>query len=370
MNPFGLYFHVPFCVSKCPYCDFYSVRYGEELAERYTEAICRALENSRGFFTGKTVGTIYFGGGTPVLLGAKRLARVLDKAARHFSFWPQEITLEANPGALAVNSLKDLRAAGFNRLSLGAQSGLDRELEALGRIHSAADAEACVLNAQKAGFQNVSADLMLGIPFQTRPGLQESVDFLTALPLSHISAYMLKIEEGTPFARQNKAAFCPDEDETAQMYLDCVELLDRHGFNQYEISNFARDGAVSRHNLDCWLGGEYLGIGPSAHSFVDGERFHFPNDIDAFMKAENPFSLTVPDGPGGGFEEYAMLRLRLRPGLDIEEASELFGPDSHRLMEKARPFEKAGLLKVENNIITLTPRGFLLSNKITADLLY
>lgn len=369
MKSFGLYFHVPFCVSKCPYCDFYSIKFDDTLAEAYTAAVCRALQSSRALYGGRISDTVYFGGGTPSLLGAQRLSRILGEAAKQFSFSDPEITLEANPGTVSTDLLKDLRYAGFNRISFGVQSGIDCELKALGRLHDAAEARSCVLNAQKAGFQNISADLMLGIPLQTRSSLRQSIGFLTELPLSHISAYMLKIEESTPFAAQNKSVLCADEDETAGMYLDCVEHLAHHGFTQYEISNFARGGAVSRHNLKYWLGEDYLGIGPSAHSLMDGKRFYAPRELIAFTTAENPFSLTVPDGDGGGFEEYVMLRLRLCEGLDTSKSEQLFGVHSGRLIEKARPFEKAGLLVVEEGVISLTPRGFLLSNSIIAELL-
>lgn len=367
-KPIGLYIHVPFCLSKCPYCDFYSVKASGSECDGYVSAICRAIQNSPQ--KGRIVDTIYFGGGTPVLLGAKRLSDILDAAAKYFCFSDPEITLEVNPAAIPGRELAGLRAAGFNRISFGVQSGIDTELKALGRLHSASVARDCILAARKAGFSNISADLMLGIPHQTRESLGKSISFLTGLQLSHVSAYMLKIEENTEFKRQNKAALCPDENILAEMYLDCVKSLNGHGFIQYEISNFAKNDAISRHNLKYWTCGEYLGLGPSAHSFIGGSRFYLPRDLNAFINAENPLSLRVLDGEGGGFDEYAMLRLRLCEGLDLKQTAALYGVDTSNIAEKARALERNRLVKTDNGVISLTPEGFLLSNTVTAALLY
>lgn len=366
-NPIGLYIHVPFCLSKCPYCDFYSTSFDSEIAEAYTRAVLRAIEKSPR--KSHAADTVYFGGGTPALLGAKNLSRILETAAKYFRFTPNpEITLEANPAAAL--ELPMLRRAGFNRISFGAQSGIDAELEQLGRLHRAEDARRSILAAKDAGFENISADLMLGIPCQTGESLRQSIGFLAGLPLSHISAYMLKIEEGTPFAIQGKSKLCPDEDALAEMYLGCVNMLSALGFKQYEISNFAKNGARSRHNLKYWQLREYIGIGPSAHSFIDGLRYFFPRDLGAFIKAENPYELAVPDGEGGGFEEYAMLRLRLCEGLDLQQAKAIYNIEVSGIAEKARVLERNRLLKTEGDVVALTPEGFLVSNSVTTNLLF
>lgn len=370
-SPVGVYIHVPFCLSKCPYCDFYSQAADSSLLEAYVDAVCRAVRHSGE--DGRRVDSIYFGGGTPSLLDEKSLSRILEALDRIFVFTKPEITLEANPGTADGRKLRGFRVAGVNRVSFGAQSALDAELKALGRRHASDDTKRSILAAVEAGFENISADLMLGIPRQTRESLKQSVDFLAGLPLSHISAYMLKTEDGTAFAESGERMLCPDEDVSAEIYLDCVEALESRGFSQYEISNFAKKGMESRHNLKYWRCEEYLGIGPSAHSFIDGKRFYMPRDLKSFIEAENPVSLAVLDengGEGGGFEEYAMLRLRLCEGLDLNETAKNFGADTQRIAKKAAALEKQGLLSFKNNIISLTPRGFLLSNPVTASLLF
>ena len=335
----GLYIHIPFCTRKCPYCDFYSVPFDEDLADKYCDAICKGgiLPPAVAF------DTVYLGGGTPSLLGAKRILRMLsivnitDDA---------EITIEVNPAS--CTGLEQLHNGGINRISVGVQSLDDRELKSLGRLHTAEEARSCIIDAHKAGFKRISADLMLGIENQTLSSLKASVEGLAKLPLDHISAYIL-----TPHA---------DEEKAASLYLAAVELLAANGFEQYEISNFARSGSVSRHNLKYWRCEPYIGVGPSAHSFYGGRRSHFPNDTEAFINSENPLTLSVPDGPGGSFEEYAMLRLRLTEGLKSPE----------EMLARAvgiAALSTPPLVQVDGDTIRLTPRGFLLSNAIIAELL-
>ena len=219
---------------------------------------------------------MYFGGGTPILLGARRIERIVSTARRHFGLQNAEITLEANPASTLEETLRDLFAAGVNRLSFGMQSADEEELRILGRRHTAKEAALAVAHAQAAGFSNISLDLMLGIPQQTAQSVERSIGFCAETGITHISAYLLKIEEGTPFDRNGVAARCPDPDEQAERYLQAVEALARHGFCQYEISNFAKPGFHSRHNCKYWLGAEYLGLGPAAHSLMEGRRFFFP----------------------------------------------------------------------------------------------
>lgn len=367
----GLYIHIPFCAAKCAYCNFYSMTMTDELADQYTMAAMRALEQQP--FGQRAVDTVYFGGGTPLLLGAKRLSTIFEKACKIFRVsLDGEITLEANPAAMMGKDLASLRKSGFNRISFGVQSGSDDELKYLGRLHRAKQAKASILEAYNAGFENISADLMLGIPGQTQKSLGATIDFLSELPLRHISAYMLKVEEGTPLAsRREVLALCPDEDEEAALYLDAVEHLRAHGFIQYEISNFAKKGQESRHNLKYWLCEPYLGIGPSAHSFMEGRRFFFPNDLQGFLLAEQPFTLLQQDGEGGTAEEYAMLRLRLSSGLSLQEYSAMENAvPPEKIIRRAKPLIQAGLVHLDNETISLTPKGFLLSSSVTATLLY
>lgn len=260
-NP-GLYIHVPFCRKKCPYCDFYSVGYREELAERYADAVIRNLR-----YYNEDYDTVYFGGGTPSLM-ARQIPRILDEVHRTAS---AEVTVECNPLEMDKETLKILRGCGVNRLSVGIQSAVDGELAALGRTHTFEQARQAVLTANKVGFYDISADIMIGTPGQTAETLTRTIGELGNLPLTHISAYMLKIEPNTVFGKKPPAL--PDEDETAELYLSEVRLLENARFMQYEVSNFARRGMTSRHNLKYWRREEYLGIGAAAHSFYKGKRF-------------------------------------------------------------------------------------------------
>lgn len=363
----GVYVHIPFCRRKCPYCDFYSLPLEEERANAYVEAVLRAVRSHP--FGERTADTLYFGGGTPSILGEKRLERLVSACVDAFRMDPAsaEITMEANPASSL--SLSGFKAAGLNRISFGVQSLSAGELRGLGRIHSPEDALNAIVRAEHAGFDNISADLMLGISGQTAASLENTLARLTALPVRHISAYLLKIEDDTPFGKRGDSLRLPDENAVAELYLQCVESLEHRGFRQYEISNFAKNGAVSRHNLGYWLGKDYLGIGPAAHSLMDGRRFFFPRNLDEFLRAEEPFSLAVADGDGGGAEERSMLRLRLTAGLDAEDSG-LTPEGQALLLSKARELERHGLVRVSGENVALTPQGFLLSTPVTAALLY
>lgn len=386
IGPIGLYIHIPFCLSKCPYCDFYSVPVlpgpfssagrdaAKPLLDAYTDCLCGDLEGGRGSLPGhgRALDTLYVGGGTPSLLGGERLARILESAKKGFSFsgsGPLEITLEANPAAVAPRDLEILRRSGFNRLSLGIQSGLDSELSALGRRHTAEEGAQAVRLARLAGFDNISADLMMGIPGQTRDSLARSLEFLAGLEVEHISAYLLKIEENTPYFRENTQELCPGEEEAADLYLQAAGRLARLGYIQYEVSNFAKRGLESRHNLKYWRCREYLGLGPSAHSFLGGRRFYFPESLEDYLGAADLPALSVDDGPGGSPEEQVMLRLRLAEGLEWNWLESAFPAFGRALTASARPLEKQGLLSLEDGRVRLTAKGFLLSNQVIGRLL-
>lgn len=364
MKKVGLYIHVPFCVKKCGYCDFYSVAGNEQLMDEYTAAVTDALGAYRGKISADTV---YFGGGTPSVLGGKRISAVLN-AAREMISDGAEITVELNPGDSLNDFYEQCSAAGVNRVSIGLQSADDNELRLLTRRHTASDVKDAVRLARLNGISNISLDLMLGIEGQTKKSIANSVDFCADLGVNHISAYMLKIEEGTPFARAKGGSRFPDEDAVADMYLFAVGRLADRGYEQYEISNFAANGAKSRHNLKYWNCEEYVGIGPSAHSFYGGKRFFYPRSITDFISGKKP----VSDGSGGDFDEYAMLRLRLSDGLIFTEAKKRFSDAERRyekLLEKAQRYEQAGLCAADGDKIALNSRGFLVSNMIIGDLL-
>ncbi len=362
MKPIGLYLHIPFCKGKCPYCDFYSVTPCEGVTDSYVAALCEKIKAENRVYD-----TVYFGGGTPSLLGADRIAEILSHVNRTENC---EITLECNPSDTgSPNSAFDFKKvaeSGVNRISLGLQSADNTERKALGRRGGCDDVERAITKAKAAGIDNVSLDLMLGIPNQTKESLANSIEFCKNSGATHVSAYILKIEEGTFFHKKKDSLVLPDEDETCDLYLFAVEKLAQAGFEQYEISNFSLLGYESRHNLKYWNCEEYLGIGAAAHSFVDGKRFYYARSIDGFIQGNPP----VEDGEGGGEEEFIMLALRLTKGLSFEEFKNRFGKNlPEEIIEKAKSIEKHGLIRVNADSITLTEKGFLLSNSIIALLL-
>ena len=352
----GLYLHIPFCARKCPYCDFYSVGGAPDaLRDAYTGALIASMRP----YAGAAFDTVYFGGGTPPLLGADNLCRVLDAAARRFALSGPEVTLECNPGSTRPSDLPVLRAAGFNRLSVGLQSADAEELRFLGRPHTAEDAARLVCAAADAGFRNLSLDLMAALPGQAEETLRRSVAFCAGLPVTHISGYLLKVEPGTPFYERGVEP--PDGDRAADLYLALCDACERAGFAQYEISNFARPGYESRHNLKYWRLAPYLGLGPAAHSFWEGRRFYWPRDLAGFIAGT---SRPVDDGPGGGAEEYLMLGLRLAEGVRFDRLEALGGVDREAALRVLRPYLAGGLAARTPGGFRLTPGGFLVSNSI------
>ena len=350
----GLYIHIPFCRSKCPYCDFYSLRLDESAANVYTDTLIHRIPALAAKYN-ITADTVYIGGGTPSALGAERLGRIIG-AAREWSAPSFETTVEINPFDAAKKNFDFalLRESGVNRISMGMQSANDGERRALGRLSGRDDVSLAVKRAQDAGIDNISLDLMLAVPGQTVDSLKDSIAFCADAGVRHVSAYILKIEEGTRFY------------ETCELYLTACEELEKRGFMQYEISNFAEPGYESRHNLKYWDCDEYLGIGPAAHSFIDGRRFFFPRYIESFIAGCEP----TDDGEGGSFEEYLMLRLRLNKGLVFSEAEERFGhgvPED--MIKKCIEFSKAGLTVCDSEHIALTRQGFLVSNAVISELI-
>lgn len=348
MNKIGLYIHIPFCRKKCLYCDFYSVQLQDGFAERYTAAVKRNISAYGGKFD-----TVYFGGGTPILL-ADRLGEMLVAADIAEN---AEITAECNPCEMTADALSALRKAGVNRISVGVQSLCDSELSALGRRHDSKTAIDAINRAKAAGFDDISADLMLGIPQQTANSLALTLDGLAKLPITHVSAYMLKIEPNTPFG-QNVPTL-PDEDETADMYLQTVETLAKAGFAQYEISNFAKAGYECKHNLKYWRREEYLGIGPAAHSFLDGRRFAVARNLEEFIGAPVQTELDTDSAPDE-YEERVMLGLRLSEGI----TEQLYKPFEASLKLVPKQY-----YSLQNGRLSLTAEGFLVSNEIISLLL-
>lgn len=369
MKNIGLYLHIPFCRSKCPYCDFYSFSGKSEQMAEYVTALQKKIVSSSSALQHSNeckVDTLYIGGGTPSVLGAEMLTSLVNTAKSAILTEDAEITVECNPYGLDDDFFKKLQDCGVNRISIGLQSAVDRERRDLGRLSDKKQVEKAVKAAQKAGFFNISLDAMLGIPDQTEKSLNETLDFCLSLGVPHISAYILKLEENTYFYRNASKYNFPDEDLTADLYLQMCEALESGGIKQYEISNFAKSGFESRHNLKYWHCEEYLGLGPAAHSFIDGKRFYYPRDFQSFLNRNSP----IHDGEGGDFTEYAMLALRLTEGLNEDKVFKHFGHNIPKeIYEKSRIFVDNGYMTAGENGLALTRKGFLISNAILAEIL-
>ncbi len=361
----GIYIHIPFCKTKCPYCDFYSFKPDETQKDSYLKAVLLCLKKYKSQIKDE-VDTIYFGGGTPSFFGGERISEVITYIRNNYTLVNPEITVECNPSSVDEKLVRQLKNAGVNRISMGMQSAVDKERRALGRLSGKEKIKSCVELFKGEGIDNISLDLMLGVPHQTTESIDESIDFILSCDIKHISAYMLKIEEDTPFYKMQSSLSLPDEDTVCELYLHTVERLKKEGLMQYEISNFSKAGYESRHNLKYWHCEEYLGIGPSAHSFLDGKRFYFDRDFEAFLSCPE----AVPDGEGGSEEEYIMLALRLSEGLQNKKYKERFGKDIDRsIFKNAGIFANQGLLTVSEDGISLNEKGFLVSNMIISQLI-
>ena len=312
--------------------------------------------------------TIYFGGGTPSYLGGAALCQLLDAVKESFALSPDgEITAEANPESMTADFLEEIRWAGFNRLSMGVQSMDDEELAALGRLHTAQEAKAAYERAQQAGFDNISVDLMYGLPGQTMASWESSLTEIIRWQPAHISCYGLKLEEGTPLFRRHPVL--PDDDAQADMYLLACEKLREAGYRHYEISNFAKEGRISRHNSRYWDLSEYLGLGPGAHSFWKGRRFAFDRDLDAYLTGQ-PHSYREEEIPGfTQREEYLMLMLRTDQGLDEQDFQQKFQQALEPYERVLTKYKKAGLTEQHEGRWRLTETGFLVSNPIIQEVL-
>ena len=374
--PLGIYIHVPFCRSKCQYCDFYSVTTKEtRVLDGFVDAVCRHVREAGELAPGYLVDTVYFGGGTPSFLGADALAQILSVIRKSFDVASSaEITFEANPDSVSDRLLRRLRSEGFNRVSLGIQCDNDEILKKLGRPHSYENAVNAVTRIRKAGFRNLSLDLMYGLPFQTLEDWENTLQNVLELHPEHISCYGLKVEEGTPLYEYREYCNLADDDTQADMYLSAIRILRSRGYRQYEISNFCRKGHVSRHNLKYWTGGEYLGFGPDASSDFAGSRFRVIRDLNAYVEQIRRGGQVLQDVQQIPLRErageYLMMRLRTVSGLDPREYEHQymlpFGP-LERKLEEAQ--SRALAQKTYDGRWHLTPEGFLVSNSIISDLL-
>ena len=375
-TPLGIYIHIPFCRSKCQYCDFYSIPgKGDHLMRDFRRAIIAHIKESGSLAPGYRVDTIYFGGGTPTYFGAWGLTAILNTIRKNFDVSPNaEITFEANPDSVTPLLLHKLRSEGFNRVSLGIQCDDDAILKTIGRPHTYAQAVKAVKMIRRAGFRNVSVDLMYGLPGQTLEMWEKTVNHVLHLDPDHISCYGLKVEEGTPLYAYQDQYNLPDDDLQADMYLAMVDILRRKGYRQYEISNFAKREMASKHNLKYWNGGEYLGFGPAASSDFAGKRFTIIRDLKGYIEGIKKGGQVLQEVQQVASRErageYLMMRLRTISGIDpsVYERRFLlpFAPLEKCLME----YKERGLaVKTFDGRWHLTPGGFLISNTIITDLL-
>ena len=375
-TPLGIYIHVPFCRSKCQYCDFYSLTTKDDrLMDGYLDAVCTHIKESGALTPAYKVDSVYFGGGTPSFFGADGMATILTAIRRCFDVTDDaEITFEANPDSVSDKLLRRLRSEGFNRVSLGIQCDNDEILKKIGRPHSYAQAVTAVQRIRKAGFRNLSVDLMYGLPGQSLYAWQETLEHVLTLMPEHVSCYGLKVEEGTPLYEYKDLCHLPDDDTQADMYLAAVEILQSRGFRQYEISNFARKGQYSRHNLKYWTGGEYLGFGPAASSDFAGKRFTAVRDLQGYIAGIRTDGQVLSEiqeiPPRERAGEYLMLRLRTTGGILREEYEKQyllpFDPIEAYLQQCRN---RGHAVQTEGGRWHLTPQGFLLSNSIISDLL-
>lgn len=373
-----LYIHIPFCIKKCIYCDFYSIPFKSRISGDYIKALCKEIESRKDVVDNLT--TIYIGGGTPTILSEKEITGLLQAVRDNYVIdLDAEITIEANPLTISEDKAKKLLDSGINRISIGIQSLIDKELITLGRSHNANDAISAIKCVRKAGFKNVSIDLIYGIPLYKsqipNPKSQNwQYSLKKALELSpeHISTYELTPEKDTPLYEDIKSGrlAMPDERVISEMYYKGIDILKEHGYVHYEISNFAKPGYECRHNLNYWNRGEYLGIGAGAHSFFDGKRIGNARDINYYIESIDNNRIPVAEehyiSNDEALKEFIFLGMRKTDGIDMELL-----PDEKRVLIKKAVEDLAshGLVELHGNCLRLTRKGLILSNEVIVQVL-
>lgn len=365
MEPISLYIHIPFCGSKCAYCDFYSIKTNNDTIKNYVDELIIKIKEYSKIYKRK-LKTIYFGGGTPSYIGTTNLIKILNSITNSFdTLQNAEITLECNPNNLNLLDFNLLRKYGFNRISIGLQSSNEKELKILSRKHTKEDVTNMINAARKSGIDNISVDVMLCIPKQTKDSLNDTIQFCINNKVNHISGYILKIEKNTKFYNIKDTLDLKDDDTQAEFYELFVDELSKNGYIQYEISNFSKPSYESKHNLTYWRDEEYLGLGPSAHSFIEGKRYYFNRNFNEFYNNK-----LIYDTIGGDKEEFVMLSLRLNEGLIFKKFENKYHISFPKeFINRALLLEKQNLLKITNKNIYLTTKGMLVSNKVISYLL-
>lgn len=371
---FGIYIHIPFCKQKCFYCDFASTakKVDKLLYEKYINALCQEITMYQALFPDICIDTIYFGGGTPSILPSNLIIQVLNTVKENFTLNSDiEITLEANPGTVDIEKLQCFYQNGINRLSFGVQTVQDNLLQKIGRIHTIKEADIAIEMAQKIGFENISIDLMYGLPTQTIEMLKESVSWAVKKDIQHISIYGLQIEDNTVFGKlyNENRLILPTEEICEQMYDYLTEYLPRHNYQRYEISNFAKLGYESKHNLAYWQDKYYLGLGAGAHGYYKQKRVQNPFNIEEYIKKCNqkilPFINEEIVDKKAHIEEFCFLGLRMIKGIDKEIFKQKFNIDIENLYGKLLlNLEKDKLIINEKRYIYLTAKGMKFGNQV------
>ncbi|MCL2829037.1 MAG: radical SAM family heme chaperone HemW [Oscillospiraceae bacterium] len=370
----GIYIHIPFCASKCAYCDFYSLAGCEDQMPKFHQALVRQMRESAPTLAGYYVDTIYFGGGTPSYYGIRRIVGLFNTLKDYYKILlDAEVTVEINPDSISLKDLKWMRKEGITRLSIGVQTADDGLGKSLGRRHVFADVERTVEQARQAGFDNISLDLIYGLPSQSKADWADTINRVMALRPEHVSCYGLRIEEGTPLYIYKDSPAIPTEDEQADMYLYTVDTLRNLGYRQYEISNFTLPGKESRHNLKYWNREEYVGFGPSAHSYIGNMRYSYVRGVQAYLAglAGQQSILESRDEIPKSEQavEYLMLGLRTTRGITGDEYYRIYQSNFAPIEALLLSYEKNGWAYRINGRWSLTPTGFLLSNQLISDIL-
>lgn len=376
MKEIGIYIHIPFCKKKCEYCDFISYSQKENFVEKYIDALIKSIDYSKKNMNMKCykINTIYIGGGTPSFINSKYIVKILEKIREIFNVSENaEITIELNPGTVNEEKIIDYKNAGINRVSIGLQAVQDDLLKMLGRIHTYSEFENTYKLIQKAGFKNVNVDLMLGLPNQTIDNIEESVKKIISLNPNHISVYSLIVEEGTPIEKKITSGILslPEEDLERKMYYKVKELLEKTGYNHYEISNFAKKGFESKHNMNCWNQEEYLGFGLASHSYFENKRYSNIENLDEYIKniEENNFDKNIIvheiQSEEAKKKEYMLLGLRKIEGVSISKFEQKFRihPLFYFRFEISK-LEEEGLIEVDLDNIKLTQKGLDFANLV------
>ena len=378
-----LYLHIPFCVRKCRYCDFLSFAKDEEVQNAYVQALCEEIKGWDGFVN-RPISTIFIGGGTPTILPARKISRILEtiQEKRDQGFpAPKEITIECNPGTVDEADLQTFLSSGINRISFGLQSADNRELETLGRIHSWEEFLESYRLARKAGFENINVDLMSALPGQTPAGWRSTLEKVLALQPEHISAYSLIIEEGTPFYQiygeadrcrreDEPQSLLPSEEEEREMYEDTGRILAAHGYHRYEISNYAKGGKECRHNCGYWTGIEYKGFGLGASSLLQKRRYRNTESLESYLDGAWQPEMVEALTRENEMEETVILGLRMMEGVSGEKFYQKYGKHLTDIYEETiRKYVKMGLMEADKQGIRLTESGISVSNVILSDFL-